>query len=273
MQLKSQKVNKKILFKKAQTNQRRNNNHPHSLVFAILAWPFENKGNFYCSFWLVFKCFFLMFCTELKLNAKVCPSNAVIQTRGKTPSLPAFQIMVQYNGNPSKEGFPPLSWRGLSCHPVPAPYSVQESVIFLLRNQITFLLVSNVFKVFFPATSLLCHTHALCFSIAQTMAADKIQPATLISLKSNQLYIMQSQEQNWQTSPLLPYFKKYVVFWLPQHSTWLYCFYSYGLGRQSSFNFSPPGPCSLILSASKHRVVHTTKKYGVNIIDRKKKHA
>lgn len=102
-----------------------------------------------------------MFCTELKLNAKVCPSNAVIQTRGKTPSLPAFQIMVQYNGNPSKEGSTPLSWRGLSCHPVPAPYSVQESVIFLLRNQITFLLASNVFKVFFPATSLLCHRHAL----------------------------------------------------------------------------------------------------------------
>lgn len=95
MQLKSQKVNKTIPLKKKKRKSSfcrhlgRAFFFFHCLVVAIPAWPFENKGNFYRSFRLVFKCFSLTFCTELKLHAKVCPSNTVTQTRGKTsPHLP-----------------------------------------------------------------------------------------------------------------------------------------------------------------------------------------
>lgn len=121
---------------------------------------------------------------------------------GKNLSSPAFPFLVQCNGNPSKEGSTLLSWRGLFRYPTPASYCVQESVVFLLRNQIKPLLIFSKVSSLPPASCVTCGL--LCLLIAQTRATDKIHPAIWIALKSNQFYMMQWQGNNGKTSsPLI----------------------------------------------------------------------
>lgn len=174
----------------------------HSLIFAIPAWPFENKGSFYHPFWVIFKS---IFCMELKLHAKACPSNAVKQTRVKNLSLPAFHFMVQCNGNPCQK---PLNPEG--AHFTLSHRSIlwfQELVIFPFRSQINSF-PSKFVKGFFCTISLLCHTWTPLLD-CPVQGHEQNPFSHLVNFEEQPMAMAEKKWTNFPTS----YFKKDMVFW------------------------------------------------------------